>query len=116
MIPRKNPDVVWRLEKGMQDMAWDKARKDEQYEDMGVLTLMIGGSIHQLNLVGAEIWTRINGVNSLKKISREIASLFGWEEGETEAAVIEFLKGIAERGWVTLQEKTGPATPKWKGH
>ena len=116
MIPRKNPEVVWRLEKGMHEMAWGKARKDEEYEDLGVLTLMIGGSIHQLNLVGAEIWTRINGVNSPKKISREIASLFGWEEGETEEAVLEFLKGIAEQGWVTLQEKAGPAAPKWKGH
>ena len=116
MIPRRKPEVAWRLEKGIHEMAWDKARKDEEYEDLGVLTLTIGGAIHQLNLVGAEIWTRINGVNSLEKISGEIAFLFGWEQEETEAAVLEFLKGIEERGWVILSEKSGPAPPKWKGH
>jgi len=116
MIPKRNPEVVWRLEKGIHEMAWDKARKDEDYEDLGVLTLMVKGAIHQLNLVGAEIWTRINGVNSLEKISAEISDLFGWEAGETRDAVLEFLNGIAERGWVTLAETPGPASPAWKGH
>ncbi len=116
IVPKRNPDVVWRLEKGLQAMAWDKARKEEEYEDLGVLTLMVKGGIHQLNLVGAEIWTRINGINTLKKISGEVGELFGWEEGETEEAVLEFLKGIAEQGWVTLNESAGrePAPP-WKG-
>jgi len=70
-----------------------------------VLTLMVNGAIHQLNLVGAEIWTRINGINSVEKISGEIASLFEWEEEETREAVLEFLEGIRERGWVTLPGK-----------
>ena len=116
MIPRKNPEVEWRLEKGIHEMAWDKARKEEEYEDLGVLTIMVKGAIHQLNLVGAEIWTRINGINSVEKISREIASLFGWEKQETEEAVLQFLNGIEELGWVMLQAKTDPVTPKWKAH
>ena len=77
---------------------------------------MAPGAIHQLNLVGAEIWTRINGINSVEKISREIASLFGWEKQETEEAVLQFLNGIEELGWVTLQAKTEPVPPKWKAH
>jgi GeoRSP system PqqD family protein len=100
--PKRNPEVVWRLEKGIQEMAWDKARKGEEYEEMGVLTLLVGESIHQLNLVGAEIWTRINGVNSVEKIAAEVATLFDWEDKEAGEAVLEFLKGIEERGWVTL--------------
>jgi GeoRSP system PqqD family protein len=107
MKPKRNPEVVWRLEKGMHALAWDKARKEDEYEDMGVLTLMIGGAIHQLNLVGAEIWTRINGINSVEKISAEISALFGWEPGETREAVMEFLEGIKERGWVTLDRAGG---------
>lgn len=103
--PKRNPDVVWRLEKGMHAIAWDAFRKDEEYEDMGVLTLMVNGGIHQLNLVGAEIWTRINGINTVEKISGEIALLFGWEEEETRGAVLEFLEGIQGRGWVTLPGK-----------
>lgn len=116
MIPKKNPEIVWRLEKGIHEMAWGKAGKDEDYEDLGVLTLMIGGAIHQLNLVGAEIWTRINGIHTVERISGEIASLFGWEKEETGEAVMQFLKGIEERGWVTLRDKAGPVPPKGKGH
>ena len=104
IVPKRNPDVVWRLEKGIHAMAWDKARKEEDFEDLGVLTLMVKGGIHQLNLVGAEIWTRINGIHTLEKISEEIAALFGWEEEETEEAVLDFLKGLGEKGWVTLAE------------
>lgn len=104
IVPKRNPEVVWRLEKGIHAMAWDKARREDDFEDLGVLTLMVKGGIHQLNLVGAEIWTRINGINSLERISGEVAGLFGWEEKETEEAVVDFLKGLGEKGWVTLAE------------
>jgi len=69
IVPKRNPEVVWRLEKGVHEIAWEKARKEEEYEDLGVLTLMVKAEIHQLNLVGAEIWTRMNGINTLRKIS-----------------------------------------------
>ena len=103
MRPKRNPEVVWRLEKGIREIAWDKAHKGEDYEDLGVVTLLVKESIHQLNLVGAEIWTRINGVNTVEKIAAEVASLFEWDAKEAEEAVLEFLKGIEERGWVTLE-------------
>ena len=113
--PRRNPDVVWRLEKGMQELAWDRAKKGEEYEDIGVLTLLVGGTIHQLNLVGAEIWMRINGINTIEKISVEIAALFGAERREMEADVTAFLSGIEEKKWVTLSADPGRAEPKWTG-
>jgi hypothetical protein len=111
IVPKRNPEVVWRLEKGLHEIAWEKAHKEEEYEDIGVLTLMVKGKIHQLNLVGAEIWTRLNGIRSLGKISAEVAELFTWDPGEAEEAVLEFLRGIEEKGWVTLVEKpdTSPA-------
>ncbi len=96
IVPKRNPEVVWRLEKGLHEIAWEKARKEEEYEDLGVLTLMLKGEIHQLNLVGAEIWTRLNGI---------IAALFAWEVEEAEEAVLEFLRGIEEKGWVRLVER-----------
>lgn len=105
IVPKRNPEVVWRLEKGLHEIAWEKARKDEEYEDLGVLTLMFQGEIHQLNLVGAEIWTRLNGISALETISSEVAALFSWEAGEAEEAVLEFLRGIEGKGWVRLVEK-----------
>ena len=111
--PKRNPDVVWRLERGIHELAWDKARKGEDYEDLGVLTLMVGGTIHQLNLVGAEIWTRINGINTLEKIAAEIAVLFDADPTDIEADVAEFLAGIADKGWVSLTREAGPSGPRW---
>ena len=105
IVPKRNPEVVWRLEKGLQEIAWEKARKEEEYEDLGVLSLMFKGEIHQLNLVGAEIWTRLNGISALGKISAEVATLFAWEVEEAEEAVLEFLRGIEEKGWVRLVER-----------
>jgi pyrroloquinoline quinone biosynthesis protein D len=105
IVPKRNPEVVWRLEKGLHEIAWEKARKEEEYEDLGVLTLMIQGEIHLLNLVGAEIWTRLNGIKPLAKISAEVAALFAWDTEEAEEAVLDFLRGIEEKGWVRLVEK-----------
>jgi len=105
IVPKRNPEVVWRLEKGLHEIAWGKARNEEEYEDLGVLTLMLKGEIHQLNLVGAEIWTRLNGINALGKISAEVATLFSWDEEEAEEAVLQFLRGIEEKGWVRLVER-----------
>jgi hypothetical protein len=93
---------VWRLEQGIHEMAWDKARTGGEYEDLGVLTLMYKGSIHQLNLVGAEIWSRVNGANSVDRISAEVSELFQWDPAEAAEAVLEFLKGIEKKGWVVL--------------
>ena len=109
IVPKRNPEVVWRLEKGLHEIAWQNARKEEEYEDLGVLTLMVKGEIHQLNLVGAEIWTRMNGINTLRKISGEVAALFSWDLEEAEEAVLEFLRGIEGKGWVTLVERPEPS-------
>lgn len=113
MRPKRRPEVVWRLEKGMREAALEKARRGEAYEDIGVATLMVGGTIHQLNLVGAEIWSRINGINSVSKIAADVAALFEADPGEVEADVGEFLRDIEARGWVTIDGPPGPAGPKW---
>jgi hypothetical protein len=105
IVPKRNPEVVWRLEQGLHGIAWEKARKEEEYEDLGVLTLMVNGQIHQLNLVGAEIWIRLNGISAVGKISAEVAALFAWDLEEAEEAVLAFLRGIEEKGWVRLVER-----------
>lgn len=111
--PRRNPSIVWRLEKGMHELAWDRARKGEEYEEIGVLTLMQGDTIHQLNLVGAEIWTRINGINTAEKIAAEIAPLFQAGPGEMHDDVMAFLTELAEKGWLTFSEGSAPQAPRW---
>lgn len=114
MRPKRNPEVVWRLEEGMRELAWERTRRGEEYEDLGVLTLMVKGAIHQLNLVGAEVWTRINGINTAEKIAWDVAALFETDEKETELEVGEFLRTLEEKGWVILEEAQAPQGPLWK--
>jgi GeoRSP system PqqD family protein len=112
--PKRNPEIVWRLEEGMRQLAWERARKGEGYEDLGVLTLLVQGAIHQLNLVGAEVWTRINGINTAEKIARDVAALFESDTEEMEQEVGEFLHGLGEKGWVILDASQAPQGPLWR--
>lgn len=98
----------------MRELALVRARNGEEYEDLPVATLMVGGTLHQLNLVGAEIWTRINSVNTARKIAQDVAALFDDDPEEMEGDVEEFLRDLAEKGWVILETR-GPAQgPRWK--
>jgi len=90
----------------------EKVRKGEEYEDLGVLTLIVDGAIRQLNLVGAEIWTRINSVNTVGKIAAEVASLFGADTGEMQDDVLEFLKEVEGKGWITPFRGSRPSVPQ----
>lgn len=103
MKPKRNPDVMWRVEKGFYDIAMERASKGEDYEDMGVLTLSSGSSIHQLNLIGAEIWKRINGIFDSDRIVEEIAETFDVEPGEMKKDVEDFLVSLEKRGWITIE-------------
>lgn len=103
MKPKRNPEVSWRLEKGLYEKAREEAKRGEDYEDIGVLTLMAGNSIHQLNLVGAEIWLRINGIAAVDAIVKEIAELFEVDSEAMKGDVVEFLNSIRERGWITIE-------------
>ena len=113
MRPKRNPEVVWRVEEGMRELVWDRARKGEEYEDLAVLTLMIQGAIHQLNLVGAEVWTRINGINTAEKIAREVAALFEPDPEEMERDVAQFLRDLGEKGWVILGASDASQGARW---
>ena len=114
MRPKRNPGVAWRLEEGMRELARDRAGKGEEYEDLGVVTLMAGGTLHQLNLVGAEIWSRINGVNTVRKIAQEVAALFDADPREMEEDLEEFLRDLGQKGWVLLDAPGAPQGPRWR--
>lgn len=103
MKPKRNPEIQWRLEKGVYEVAVEKAKMGEEYEDIGVLTLMVGTSIHQLNLVGAEVWLRINGINRVDNVVEEISGIFEVEPEEIRGDVVDFLNSIQERGWITIE-------------
>ena len=113
MRPKKHPEVAWRLEKGLYEIAWEKARRGEDFEEIGVVTLLRAGAIHQLNLVGAEIWTRINGVNTVERIAAAVAFLFDADPEAVLSDVKEFVRDIEEKGWIRPAGESGSAASRW---
>jgi len=43
IVPKRTPRWSGASEKGLHEIAWQNARKEEEYEDLGVLTLMVKG-------------------------------------------------------------------------
>lgn len=113
MRPKKNREIVWRMEEGLYALAWEKARNGEDFEDFGVLTLMMSGAIHRLNLVGAEVWTRINGVSTAEGIAAAVAPLFGADPEDMLMEVEEFLRDIEEKGWISRAAGPSASAPGW---
>ena len=66
------------------------------------------------NLVGAEVWTRINGINTEEKIARDVAALFESDAEETERDVGGFLRDLEEKGWVILDALQAQQGLHWK--
>jgi len=65
---RRNPDVNWRVESHreahVREVLEDPSRggEDAQAGDVGTVTILAGGVMHQLNLLGGEIWKLCDGV------------------------------------------------------
>jgi len=101
--PKKNPEVKWRLEEGLYSVASAKAQNGEEYEEMGVCSIMCDGSIKQLNLVATEVWLRINGVNRLERIVEGVSEVFSMDTEAMREDVEEFLRSMEKIGWVTFE-------------
>jgi GeoRSP system PqqD family protein len=101
--PKKNPEVNWRLEEGLYQIAVDKLRKGEEFEDMAVLSIMCGQEIKQLNLVGAEVWQRVNGIHRMERIVESVAEFFGLPPESMKDGIEGFIKSMEEKGWISYE-------------
>lgn len=114
MVPRMKTGVAGRFERKKHEEAWARANAEAEggsteggsenpWDELPVYTLMATGTIHQFNLVGGEIISRVDGVRSVAQIAAEVGELFGWDDEETKEAVGEFLAGAQEAGWIVLE-------------
>ncbi|PLX80953.1 MAG: pyrroloquinoline quinone biosynthesis peptide chaperone PqqD [Desulfuromonas sp.] len=99
--PKRNPDVIWRHEQRREQQLLEAAERGEDISEGGTVILVVNGTMHQLNLLGGEIWRRCDGETELAAIVQEIGAEYEVAAEELEQDVREFLVDLQQRGWVT---------------
>lgn len=101
MFPIRNPEIVWRHEQRREQQLLEASARGEDISDRGTVILIVGGTMHQLNLLGGEIWQRCDGSRNLDAIVGEIGAEYDVDAAELRQDVAEFLDDLQQRGWVT---------------
>src|SRR5512145_1342126 len=99
-FPRRNPEIIWRIERRRQDEVLRALEAGEDAGERGTVLLIEKGTMHQLNLVGGMIWERCDGTRSRQQIAAELAGEFAVGREELEDDVSEFVADLAKRGWL----------------
>jgi pyrroloquinoline quinone biosynthesis protein D len=98
--PRRNPEIIWRVERRRRDEVLQALANGEDAGDSGTVLLIENGTMHQLNLVGGMIWERCDGTRDCRRIAAELAGEFTVAEAELEDDVNRFVDELTQRGWL----------------
>lgn len=102
----RNPDVNWRVESHreahVREVLEDPARaeEDEQAQDVGTVTILSGGVMHQLNLLGGEVWKLCDGTFDRAELLGALLEIFEVDEAVLAEDVNLFLEEMMEKGLV----------------
>ena len=102
----RNPDVNWRVESHreahVREVLEDPARaeEDEQAQDVGTVTILSGGVMHQLNLLGGEVWKLCDGTLDRAELLGALLEIFEVDEAVLAEDVNLFLDEMMEKGLV----------------
>ncbi len=98
--PRRNPEIIWRVERRRRDEVLQALAAGEDAGERGTVLLIEKGTMHQLNLVGGMIWERCDGTRTREGIACELAGEFAVEQAELEDDVNQFVADLVRRGWL----------------
>jgi pyrroloquinoline quinone biosynthesis protein D len=96
----RNPDIVWRVEKRREAEIVKALEAGEDVSDKGSVILIISGMMHQLNLVGGQIWGLCDGQRSLGDLVDALAAEFEVEREVLADDVQTFVDDLLQRGWL----------------
>jgi len=100
----RNPEVVWREEENVRDEIIAASERGEDASAEGAMLLIVAGMMHQLNLLGSEVWKLLDGTRDEETVVEELYEIFDVEKETLAADVHGFLTDIAGRGWITYDE------------
>ena len=101
---KRNPDVVWREEEDARDEVIAAMQRGEDASSEGTVLLVVSGMMHQLNILGGEVWMLIDGARGEDDIVRELHKVFDVDEGVLREDVRAFLDDLSFRGWISHEE------------
>ena len=101
---RRDPDVVWREEEAARDEAVSALSRGEDASGEGTVLLVVSGMMHQLNLIGGEIWKLLDGTRGEEDIVDELYGMFDVDRDTLRADVRGFLEDLAARGWISYDQ------------
>jgi pyrroloquinoline quinone biosynthesis protein D len=102
----RHPDVNWRVESHreahVREVLGDPSRAEEDVEarDVGTVTILAGGIMHQLNLLGGEIWKLCDGTLDRDSLVGHLLELFEVDENILRADAETFIDEMAEKGLI----------------
>lgn len=102
--PVRNPAVVWRDEPDVRDAIFEAQERGEEVGDRGWVILVVKGVMHELNLLGGEIWCLADGRRDVDAIVASLAQCYDAPADEIRADVEEFLDDCAAKGWLSGKE------------
>jgi pyrroloquinoline quinone biosynthesis protein D len=97
---RRNPDVIWREEEDAREEAITAMGRGEDASEEGTVILIVSGMMHQLNLLGGEIWKLIDGTRGDGDIVDELHKVFEVDKETLREDVTAFLDDLSRRGWI----------------
>lgn len=98
----REPSVFWRVEARREEQARRilAGQEEGDAEALGTMTLLAGGSMHQLNVVGGEIWKLCDGTRDRAAVAEALRERFEAGGDELRGAVDEFVEDLLARGLV----------------
>jgi len=102
----RNPDVNWRVESHreahVREVLEDPSRTEEDAEaqDVGTVTILASGVMHQLNLLGGEIWKLCDGTLDRDLLVGNLLDLFEVDEDTLRADADAFIDEMTEKGLI----------------
>ncbi len=96
---RRNPDIIWREEEEARDEALRAMERGDDASGEGTVLLVESGMMHQLNLLGGEIWKLLDGIDE-ERLVDTLAMTFDIDRETLSMDVRDFLIDIDGRGWL----------------
>ncbi|MHB8173630.1 MAG: GeoRSP system PqqD family peptide chaperone [Nitrospirota bacterium] len=96
---RRNPDIIWREEDEARNEVVRAMERGEDASGEGTVLLVESGMMHQLNLLGGEIWKLLDGIDEERLVDK-LAMTFDVDSKTLSRDVHDFLIDIDRRGWL----------------
>ncbi|MGA2193490.1 MAG: GeoRSP system PqqD family peptide chaperone [Nitrospirota bacterium] len=99
----RSPEVVWREEEEARDEVFQAMERGEDASSEGTVLLIVSGMMHQLNILGGEIWKLLDGTRDETSIINSLLSEFDVDRETLASDVRSFLEDLQRRGWIRYE-------------